>query len=44
MQPDIQPAKVALRKQIRGVLQKISPAARGALSAQIRDRLKEEVI
>jgi 5-formyltetrahydrofolate cyclo-ligase len=44
MQPDIQAAKVALRKQIRGVLQKISPAARGALSAQIRDRLKEQVI
>jgi len=44
MQPDIQAAKVALRKQIRGALQKISPAARNAMSAQVRDRLKEQVI
>ena len=42
MQPDIQTAKVALRKQIRGALQKISPAARNAMSAQFRDRLKEQ--
>ena len=41
MQPDIQAAKAALRKQIRGALQIISPAARKAMSAQIRDRLKE---
>jgi 5-formyltetrahydrofolate cyclo-ligase len=34
----------ALRKQIRGALQRISPAARNALSAQIRDRLKEQAI
>jgi 5-formyltetrahydrofolate cyclo-ligase len=44
MQPDIQAAKAALRKQIRGALEKISPAARTALSAQIRDRLKEQAI
>ena len=44
MQPDIQAAKVALRKQIRGALQKISPAARNAMSAQIRDRLKAQAI
>ena len=44
MQPDIQAAKAALRKQIRGALQKISPAARNALSALIRDRLKEQAI
>lgn len=44
MQPDIQAAKAALRKQIRGARQKISPAARGALSAQIRDQLKEQAI
>jgi hypothetical protein len=35
MQPDIQEAKALLRKQIRGALQKISPAARFTLSAQI---------
>ncbi len=44
MQPEIQAAKAALRKQIRGALQKISPAARNAMSAQIRDRLKEQAI
>lgn len=44
MQPDIQAAKAALRKQIRGALQKILPAARNAMSAQIRDRLKEQAI
>jgi 5-formyltetrahydrofolate cyclo-ligase len=44
MQPDIQAAKVALRKQIRGALQKISPVARNAMSAQIRDRLKEQTL
>ena len=42
MQPDIQAAKAALRKQIRGALEKISPAARTTLSVQIRDRLKEQ--
>jgi len=44
MQPDIQTAKVALRKQIRGALQNISPATRNAMSAQIRNRLKESAI
>jgi len=44
MQPDIQAAKVLLRKQIRDALQKISPAARTTLSVQIRDRLKEQAI
>jgi 5-formyltetrahydrofolate cyclo-ligase len=44
MQPDIQAAKVALRKQIRGALQNMSPAARNVMSAQIRDRLKEQAI
>jgi len=44
MQPDIQEAKAALRKQIRGALEKISPAVRTALSAQIRDRLKEQAV
>jgi 5-formyltetrahydrofolate cyclo-ligase len=44
MQPDIQAAKAALRKQIRGALEKISPAAGTALSAQIRDRLKESAV
>jgi 5-formyltetrahydrofolate cyclo-ligase len=41
---EIQKAKNTLRKQIRGVLQNLSPAARKAMSAQIRDRLKESVI
>ena len=36
--------KAALRKQIRGVLQKIPPAVRTSMSAQIRDRLKESAI
>jgi len=44
MQTNIQNAKAALRKQIRGTLQKISPAARNVMSAQIRDRLKEQAI
>jgi 5-formyltetrahydrofolate cyclo-ligase len=44
MQPDIQAAKAALRKQIRGVLQKIPPAVRTTMSAQIRDRLKAQAI
>ena len=44
MQTNIQNAKAALRKQIRGALQKISPAARNVMSAQIRDRLKEQAI
>jgi len=44
MQPDIQTAKAALRKQILGALQKIPPAARTAASAQIRDRLREQAI
>ena len=44
MQPDIQEAKALLRKQIRDALQKISPAARHTLSAQIRDRLKEQAV
>jgi 5-formyltetrahydrofolate cyclo-ligase len=44
MQPDIQTAKAVLRKQIRDALEKISPAARTTLSAQIRDRLKEQAV
>jgi 5-formyltetrahydrofolate cyclo-ligase len=44
MQPDIQAAKALLRKQIRGTLQKIPPAARFTLSAQICDRLKEQAV
>ena len=44
MQTDIQQAKAALRKQIRGALQIISPATRNAMSAQIRDRLKEQAV
>jgi 5-formyltetrahydrofolate cyclo-ligase len=36
--------KTALRKQIRGALQKIPPAARAIRSAQIRDRLREQAI
>ncbi len=40
----ISDSKAALRKQIRGALQKISPAARNVMSAQIRDRLKESAI
>jgi 5-formyltetrahydrofolate cyclo-ligase len=44
MQPDIQEAKVTLRKQIRGVLKNISPAAREAASAQARLLLKEQSI
>ncbi len=44
MTADLNFQKAALRKQIRGILQKISPAAREAASAQIRDRLKEQVI
>jgi 5-formyltetrahydrofolate cyclo-ligase len=44
MEKEIQKAKVTLRKQIRGALHNISPAARNALSTQIRDRLKEQAI
>jgi 5-formyltetrahydrofolate cyclo-ligase len=44
MEKQIQKAKAALRKHIHGALQKISPAARNVLSAQIRDRLKESAI
>ena len=44
MEMEIQKEKAALRKQIRGILQKISPAARTAASAQVRDRLKEQMI
>ena len=44
MEMEIQKAKVALRKQIRGALQKISPAARNAMSAQICGRLREQAI
>ena len=36
--------KAALRKRIHGALQKISPATRNAMSAQIRDRLKEQAL
>ena len=44
MQPDIQTAKAALRKQIRALLQTIPPAAREAASAQARALLKEQSI
>jgi 5-formyltetrahydrofolate cyclo-ligase len=44
MQPDIQEAKALLRKQIHGALKKIPPAARTTLSAQIRDRVKEQAV
>jgi 5-formyltetrahydrofolate cyclo-ligase len=44
MEKEIQKAKAALRKQIRGALQRISPAARSALSAQIRGQLKAQAI
>ena len=44
MTADLNFQKAALRKQIRGILQKISPAARGMMSAQIRDRLKEQAV
>jgi 5-formyltetrahydrofolate cyclo-ligase len=44
METDLREAKAALRKQIRGALEKISPAARTALSAQIRDRFKEQAV
>ena len=44
MQPNIQKAKAALRKQIRGALEKIFPAARATLSAQICNRLKEQAV
>jgi 5-formyltetrahydrofolate cyclo-ligase len=37
-------AKSDLRRKIRAELQKISPAARTTLSAQIRDRLKEQAV
>ena len=42
MQPHIQAAKAALRKQIHAALQGISPAAREAASAQARTLLKEQ--
>jgi 5-formyltetrahydrofolate cyclo-ligase len=42
MQPDIQAAKTALRKQIRGALQNVSPETRAATAGQIRTQLKEQ--
>jgi len=42
MQPDLPAAKAALRKQIRGALQTIPPAARPELSAKIRARLTDQ--
>ena len=42
MQPDIQAAKTALRKQIRGALQNVSPETRAAASGRIRTQLKEQ--
>jgi len=36
--------KSDLRRKIRAALEKISPAVRTALSAQIRDRLKEQAV
>ena len=42
MTTDLNFQKTALRKETRAVLQKIPPAARLAMSAQIRTRLKEQ--
>jgi 5-formyltetrahydrofolate cyclo-ligase len=44
MTADLNFQKAALRKQIRGILQRISPAAREAASAQARALLKEQSI
>ena len=44
MATDLNLQKAVLRKQIRDAVEKISPAARGTLSAQIRDRLQEQTI
>jgi 5-formyltetrahydrofolate cyclo-ligase len=44
MTADLNFQKAALRKQIRGILQKIPPAAREAASAQVRALLKEQSI
>ena len=44
MQTDIQAAKALLRKQICGALEKIPPAARTTLSAQICARLREQTV
>jgi 5-formyltetrahydrofolate cyclo-ligase len=44
MATDLNLQKTVLRKQIHDALEKISPAARTALSAQIRDRLKEQAV
>jgi 5-formyltetrahydrofolate cyclo-ligase len=42
METELQNAKAALRREIRAALQKISPAARDAASAQLCDRLKDQ--
>jgi 5-formyltetrahydrofolate cyclo-ligase len=42
MSSDLNTQKAALRKEIRAALQKISPAARAAASAQLCARLKEQ--
>lgn len=44
MTADLNFQKAVLRKQMRGILQKISPAAREAASAQVRALLKEQSI
>ena len=44
MTTDLNSQKIALRKQIRTLLQKISPEAREAASAQIRAQLKGQSI
>jgi 5-formyltetrahydrofolate cyclo-ligase len=43
MQPDIQAAKAALRKQIRAALEKISPAVRAVESIELCVRLKPQL-
>jgi 5-formyltetrahydrofolate cyclo-ligase len=44
METEIQKAKAALRRQIRGALEQISPASRTTLSAQICDRLRKQAV
>lgn len=43
MQPDIQAAKAALRRQIRGALGNISPAVRAVESIELCERLKPQL-
>ena len=43
MQPDIQAAKAALRRQIRAALENISPAVRAVESIELCERLKPQL-